>query len=55
MDQETYRNAPIAEAALDIRVRAPKGITAEILDSVRDDSYPLTRPKLVKVEFKVGA
>jgi uncharacterized protein (TIGR04255 family) len=54
MSQETYRNAPIAEAALDIRVRAPKGLTADVLDSVRDDAYPFARPRLVKVEFKVG-
>jgi uncharacterized protein (TIGR04255 family) len=54
MSPETYRNAPITEAALDIRVRVPQEIDAETLNAIKDEAYPITRPRPVKVEFKAG-
>ena len=54
MSPETYRNAPITEAALDIRVRVPQEIDAETLNAIKDEAYPVTRPRPVRVEFKAG-
>ena len=55
MNSETYRNAPIAEAALDVRVRLPRDIGLDVLEAVRDESYSALHARPVKVEFKVGA
>lgn len=55
MTVETYRNAPITEAALDIRVRLPEGADIGILEQVQDDGYPNLRQRPVKIEFKVDA
>src|ERR1700687_5190308 len=54
MNQETYRNAPITEAALDIRVRVAKEVGLDVLEGVRDEKYPVIRQRPVKFEFKVG-
>jgi uncharacterized protein (TIGR04255 family) len=53
MSPETYRNAPIAEAALDIRVRIPTEVDLGALESVKDDRYPSSRTRPFKIEFKV--
>lgn len=53
MDQETYRNAPITEAALDIRVALPEGVGIQALERIRDDGYPVLHQRPVKIEFKV--
>jgi uncharacterized protein (TIGR04255 family) len=55
MSPETYRNAPIAEAALDIRVRIPTEVDLGTLESVKDARYPSARTRPFKIEFKVTA
>lgn len=54
---EIYANAPIAEAALDIRVRGVTHIPDEVLAAVRDDHYPdmFQRPTTVQVRFEANA
>jgi uncharacterized protein (TIGR04255 family) len=54
MSHETYKNAPITEAALDIRVSVPAGINLDVLGGVRDEKYPVSRQRPFKVEFMVG-
>jgi len=54
MGSETYRNAPITEAALDVRVRLPKDISLDVLETIRDETYPALHRRPVKVEFRVG-
>ena len=54
MASETYRNAPITEAALDIRIRAPKELTVSGLESLKDDTYPILHQRPVKIEFQVA-
>ena len=54
MGSETYRNAPITEAALDVRVRLPKDRGLDVLEAIRDENYPVLHRRPVKVEFKVG-
>lgn len=54
MGTETYRNAPITEAALDVRVRLPREIGIDILEAIQDEDYPVLHRRPVKVEFKVS-
>jgi uncharacterized protein (TIGR04255 family) len=55
MGSETYRNAPITEAALDVRVRLPKDVGLDVLEAVRDENYPVLHRRPVKIDFKVIA
>jgi uncharacterized protein (TIGR04255 family) len=54
---EIYANAPISEAALDIRVSAAKDFTDEDLEKARDESYPdlFQRPMTVQFQVEVNA
>ena len=54
MSTETYKNAPITEAALDIRVRLAKEITTESLETLKDDAFPKLKQRPVKVQIQIG-
>ncbi len=54
MSTETYKNAPITEAALDIRVRLAKEITTDSLESLKDDAYPKLKQRPVQMHVRFG-
>ncbi len=54
MSTETYKNAPITEAALDIRVRLAKEITTDSLTALKDEGYPKLKQRPVQVQIKIG-
>lgn len=54
MSTETYRNAPITEAALDVRVRLAKEVSVDVLEAVKDEKYPILHQRPVQIAFKVG-
>lgn len=54
MTTETYKNAPITEAALDIRVRLPKDVTVDVLEHLKDENYPTLHDQRVNVEVKLN-
>lgn len=53
MTFEVYRNAPITEAALDIRVRASEDVDFDALLCVRDIAYPETSREPFQLEVKI--
>ena len=55
LSREVYKNAPITEAALDIRVRTAVDIDVESLSAGRDQLYPELFRKPVKMEVRVEA
>src|SRR5579863_4954847 len=54
MITETYKNAPITEAAFDIRVRLAKEMTTDSLESLKDDAYPKLKQRPVQIQLKFG-
>ena len=53
MSTETYRNAPITEAALDVRVRLGKETNVDVLETIKDEKYPILHQRPVNIEFKI--
>jgi len=54
MSTETYKNAPIIEAALDIRVRLAKEMTTDSLESLKDDDYPKLKQRPVHMQVRIA-
>jgi uncharacterized protein (TIGR04255 family) len=54
MSTETYKHAPITEAALDIRVRLAKEITTVSVESLKDDDYPKLKQHPVQMQVRIG-
>jgi uncharacterized protein (TIGR04255 family) len=55
LNHEVYKNAPIKEAALDIRVRSLVDLDPEALETAKDPNYPELFLKPTKVEVRVEA
>jgi uncharacterized protein (TIGR04255 family) len=53
MHTETYKNAPITEATLDIRVRVPKAVTIESLENIRDEDYPKLKQRPMQMQVRI--
>jgi uncharacterized protein (TIGR04255 family) len=54
VSNEIYKNAPITEAALDIRVRTPSSLKVEDLLAAKDDAYPDVQQPLL-MQFQITA
>ena len=53
MEFEIYRNAPIIEAALDVRVRTSEDVDFRTLAAIRDSNYPETSSEPFKLHVKL--
>jgi uncharacterized protein (TIGR04255 family) len=53
MSFPVYRNAPIIEAALDVRVRTPENVDLDALVAVRDAHYPDVSREPFQLQVKI--
>ena len=53
MHFEIYRNAPIVEAAIDIRVRTAEDVDLDVLSTIRDPQYPEVSSEPFKLQVQL--
>jgi uncharacterized protein (TIGR04255 family) len=53
MAQEVYRNAPIIEAILEIKIRAAEPVSLETLHLVRDPAYPEVQKRPFQLQLRI--